>query len=98
MIISYLKKSGKGGFFMKKIFALVLAFILCFSGCGSDPTDEPADSETLSSGSSVSAGETSEEPETENPDDKIMAKYLGDWNGLLQIYDAFSPSDLLHSV
>ena len=81
---------------MKKILILLLAFALCFSGCGSDsPSEEPSndsgtdfedEGEMLNENNG--SGTSSEEAGSDNPDDAIIAKYLGDWSGLLQIYEA----------
>ena len=91
---------------MKKILVLLLTFSLCFSGCGSDsPSEEPsnnanadfnAESETFDESDSSDA--SSEETVSDNPEDAITARYIGDWNGILKIYDCTGDYTSLEGV
>ena len=85
---------------MKKILVLLLTFALCFSGCGSDsPSEEPSNNANADfNAESDSSDASSEETVSDNPEDAITARYIGDWNGILKIYDCTGDYTSLEGV
>ena len=95
---------------MRKILALFMAVLVCvsvFSGCGGsdspseEPSDNPSanfDAESETSSESNGSETSSEEPDSVNPDDAITARYIGDWNGILKIYDCTGDYTSLEGV